>query len=119
MSKDTSNAVTIRQDSDVDLVTFSEERIALIRKKLAPNAPDLEFDYWIAKCQKRGLNPLIGQSYLVPRKSGGQTNWVEQTGIDGLRLIAGRTREYAGVALRAGGALPVHRISVLGGVRPE
>jgi hypothetical protein len=42
------------------------------------------------------LNPLIGQSYLVPRKSGGQTNWVEQTGIDGLRLIAGRTREYAG-----------------------
>jgi hypothetical protein len=81
MSKDTSNAVTIRQDSDVDLVTFSEERIALIRKKLAPNAPDLEFDYWIAKCQKRGLNPLIGQSYLVPRKSGGQTNWVEQTGM--------------------------------------
>jgi hypothetical protein len=66
--------------------------IDLIRRNLAPKATDIEFELWIEECKFRALNPLARHIYLIPYGN----KHVTQVSIDGLRLIAARTGEYAG-----------------------
>jgi phage recombination protein Bet len=75
---------------------WSDERIEFVRRNYCGNAPDAIVDAFVRIARRRGLSPEERQIYLVPRKSGGQVNWVIQTGIDGYRLIAERTGAYAG-----------------------
>lgn len=92
------------------------EMLEVVKRKVCPpDTPDDEFKVFCAVAEKRGLDPLIGQIYLVRRYATrkkdvevpeGSGNWVTkeykepvytiQTGIDGFRAIAHRTGAYAG-----------------------
>jgi phage recombination protein Bet len=71
---------------------FSREDLALIRDTVCKGASDAEFRLFINQAVRTGLDPLARQIYSVPRG----TSRTIQTGIDGYRLIAQRTGEYAG-----------------------
>lgn len=75
---------------------WDRERIEFVRRTFCGGAPDATASTFIEICRRRGLSPEEKQVYLVPRRSGGQVNWVIQTGIDGYRALAARTGTYAG-----------------------
>jgi hypothetical protein len=57
------------------------------------------------------LSPEAKQIYIIPRQDHGATKWITQTSIDGYRVIADRTRRYAGsddavFVMRADGKTP-------------
>lgn len=51
---------------------------------------------FLAHCAQTQLNPLARQIYCIARKSKGQLRWQIQISIDGARLVAERSGEYAG-----------------------
>jgi len=75
-----------------ELIQFKEEQIELIKKQIAPNANNNELKLFLYQAQRTGLDPLTRQIYCIHR-SGKMTI---QTSIDGFRVIAERSGEYAG-----------------------
>ena len=79
---------------------WNESRKDFIRRNFCAGAPDEFVQPFLALCEKRNLSPEAKHIYLVPRyqKENGQSRkvWVAQTSIDGYRLIAARTGQYAG-----------------------
>ncbi len=75
-------------------VRFSPDQIALIKNTLArdQHLTDDELQLFIYSAQRQGLDPLARQIYAVKR----QGKMVLQASIDGYRLIADRTGQYAG-----------------------
>lgn len=69
-----------------------DENLDLIRKTIAGELSQNEFEMFIAVCKQTGLNPIMRQVYAVKRA--GKITY--QTSIDGFRLIADRTGKYAG-----------------------
>lgn len=94
-----SNAVALRTNS-TDLIHFDDKKRELIRSTIANKLTESEFSLFMAIAGARGLDPVLGQIHAVKRKFKEGESWVErlviQVGIDGLRLIASRTGEYAG-----------------------
>ncbi|MBA2707561.1 MAG: phage recombination protein Bet [Gemmatimonadaceae bacterium] len=84
-----SNGLATIQNNDL---MIDDARLELLRKTIANGAPPLEFELFVADCNRRGLDPFAKQTYLIKRGS----SWVQQTSIDGYRLIADRTGSYAG-----------------------
>lgn len=84
-------ALATRED-----VALREEQVALLRKTIANDAPPLEFDLFVATCNRLKLDPFARQIYLVPRFQDGKKVWQSQVSIDGFRLIAERTGQYRG-----------------------
>lgn len=82
-------------------LVLDDERMELLRRTIANEAPPLEFELFVADCNRRGLDPFAKQIYLIPRNvktrdGKWETKWTAQTSIDGYRLIADRTGKYAG-----------------------
>jgi phage recombination protein Bet len=85
---------------------FTPAQVALIKRQIAPGASDDELKMFIADCQRSRLDPFARQIYSIERKekfydkASNQWRWrtkrVTQYSIDGFRLIAERTGEYAG-----------------------
>jgi phage recombination protein Bet len=79
---------------------YSPEKIALIRNTVCKGAGPEEFELFLHACNRTGLDPFMRQIYAVfrnekkPNGSWGKAMTI-QTGIDGYRLIAERTRNYA------------------------
>ena len=71
---------------------FSRDQLDLLKKTYAKDTTDNEFSLFCEVAQRTGLNPFARQIYAVKR----QGQMTIQTGIDGYRLIAQRTGEYAG-----------------------
>ena len=71
---------------------MDREKIDLIKQTVAKGASDLEFELFMHACKRTGLDPLMKQIYCIKRGA----NMAIQTGIDGYRLIADRTGQYAG-----------------------
>lgn len=71
---------------------YTPDKVALIKRMIAPQANNDELSLFIQVCQKTGLDPLTKQIYCIHR--GGRMGI--QTSIDGFRLIAERTKHYAG-----------------------
>jgi phage recombination protein Bet len=69
-----------------------ESKIDLIRRTVAAGATADELELFFHQARRAGLDPLAKQIYFVKRQGKG----VVQVGIDGLRLIADRTGQYAG-----------------------
>ena len=69
-----------------------ESKIDLIRRTVAAGASADELELFFHQARRSGLDPLAKQIYFVKRQGKG----VIQVGIDGLRLIADRTGQYAG-----------------------
>lgn len=81
---------------------WGRERLEVLRQQIAPGASDAELDLFATVCRRTGLDPFAKQIWSIQRKRKNvDTNrWeayqVIQIGVHGLRLIAARTREYAG-----------------------
>lgn len=61
--------------------------------ELAPRAVVAKFKH---TCERTGLDPLARQIYAIGRYSKGNVEWAIQTAIDGFRVIAERSKKYAG-----------------------
>lgn len=82
----------VQQGVLVSADEWTDRRVEFIRQNLCNGAPDAEAEAFIHICKRRGLAPEEKQIYLIPRKGG----WTIQTSIDGYRLIAERSKLYAG-----------------------
>lgn len=79
-----------------ELISFNQQQIDLIRKTVAHQLNPMEFEMLMSIASRRGLDPLLNQIHAVPRGQGANRKLTMQVGIDGLRLIAARTGDYAG-----------------------
>lgn len=78
--------------------SFSEERISLIRRLIAPTVTPDEFLMFVERCRQTGLDPIARQIYAISRYDSqvkGQRMTI-QVSIDGMRLLAERSNKYAG-----------------------
>lgn len=79
-----------------DLISFDQSKLELIKKTIAKDLSDLDFQLFISIAKSRGLDPVLNQIHAVMRKDGPAKKMVIQVGIDGYRSIAARTSEYGG-----------------------
>lgn len=91
---------------------FNDDQIKLIKSQLAPNATDNELKLFLYQAKRTGLDPLTRQIYCIHR--GGKMTI--QTSIDGFRVIAERSGDYAGqsepVFIEENGKLISAKVSV-------
>lgn len=85
-----SNLVSVNGNGD--LIEFSDEQKEIIKGTVAQGLSDFEFKFFLEVAKRSGLDPFQRQIHAVKR----QGKLCIQTGIDGFRVIAARTREYAG-----------------------
>lgn len=81
---------------------YAPEDIELMRNTIAKGASDSELALFVKQAQRTGLDPFARQIYSIRRKQwdSNTRSFVEQqviqVSIDGFRLIADRSNEYAG-----------------------
>lgn len=71
---------------------LTHDQVELIRRTIAKDATADELSLFLYQARRTGLDPLARQIHFVKRQGKGTI----QTAIDGYRLIADRTRAYAG-----------------------
>ncbi len=76
----------------VKKIDFTNDQVDLIKKQIAPNANDNELKLFLYQAQRTGLDPLTRQIYCIHRGN----KMTIQTSIDGFRVIAERSGDYAG-----------------------
>ncbi len=77
---------------------LTSEQIDLLNRTLLLEASATEREMFVQQCNRTGLDPFNRQIYPVMRWDGRQSRNVMQTqiSIDGARLVAQRSHEYAG-----------------------
>lgn len=71
---------------------FDQKKIELIKRTVAVGATNDELAMFIYQARRAGLDPLARQIYFI--KAGGRA--MIQTSIDGFRVVAQRSGDYAG-----------------------
>jgi len=96
------NTVAKIEPKHLSSVRYNEDQVDLIKRTICPGATDDELRLFLYHAEKTGLDPLARQIYSVERKQERNGQWVTvrsiQTSIDGFRLVAQRSNEYAGQA---------------------
>ena len=82
-------------------IEFSDEQIKLIKSQIAPKATADELKLFMYQAKRTGLDPLTRQIYCIHRNQRNQdgsysAKMTIQTSIDGFRVIAERSGDYAG-----------------------
>jgi len=96
---DTGKELTVTKD----MTQLARDQVDLIRHTVAVGATDLELKLFLYQADKRGLDPLLRQIHFIKRKRyNADTEKYEevgtiQTGIDGFRVVAGRTGQLSGI----------------------
>jgi phage recombination protein Bet len=79
---------------------WSPEQLAALKQIGVSNAPNADLAVSLNYAQKTGLDPFARQIYMIGRreKQGNDwgTKWTIQASIDGLRIVAERSGDYAG-----------------------
>ena len=73
-------------------ITFSDGDIDIIKKDIFPEGTHEQKELFIKQCERTGLDPLTRQIYAMIIKG----KMSVQTSIDGFRVIAERSGDYAG-----------------------
>lgn len=76
---------------------WTRDQIELLKRTVAKETTDDELQMFMYHCQRTGLDPFLKQVHAVKRYDRDLERNVMsiQTGIDGFRVIAERTRRYA------------------------
>ena len=84
--------------SDIVKLQPSSEKLALLRDTICKGASSDELALFSAICDRTGLDPFSRQIFAVRRwdRAAGREVMQAQVSIDGFRLIAQRSGEYAG-----------------------
>lgn len=88
-------ALALRDDQD----QWDAKQIAVLQQSgIDDDVTKAELAAFLHTCQRTGLDPFARQIYLVGRydKRAGRKTYAPQTSIDGYRIIAQRSGEYAG-----------------------
>jgi phage recombination protein Bet len=88
-------ALALREDQSM---WTPEQRAVLAQSGIDKDVNNAELAAFLHTCQRTGLDPFARQIYLVGRFSSreGRKVYTPQTSIDGYRIIAQRSGEYAG-----------------------
>lgn len=87
-TKNSKNVLAVRGDQ----TWWDEAQLAALKQLGLSNAGKGDLALFLAYAQKTGLDPFSRQVYMIER--GGR--WGIQSSIDGLRIVAQRSGEYAG-----------------------